>query len=101
MLKKYALEIYSPGCWDDVLCSVESDTPFLPIQKGDVINPRTWSSHYSAKLKDAYEEREFGVVLKVVGIEHFIVEYKDDFTQHKLGVFTTVLDDVKESRLKT
>jgi hypothetical protein len=99
MLKRYVLEIYLPGNRGyDVACYMESDEPFLPIQKGDIINPRTWTSHYSSNLRASYGKTKFGIVLRVSGIEHFIVQTEEGFSQHKLGIFTEALDDVAESR---
>lgn len=101
MSKKYSLDIYLPGNPGyDVACHIESDDPFLPIQKGDIINPRTWSSHYSSLLKTSYNEseRKYGIVLRVTGIEHFIMQNEGGFSQHKLGIFTEAIDDIPETR---
>jgi hypothetical protein len=100
MLKKYRLEIYPPGNEGyDVVCHIESDEPFLPIQRGDLINPRTWNAQNSGNLQVSHGETEFGIVLRVTGIEHFIVQRDDnEFSQHKLGVFTEAVDDIAENR---
>jgi hypothetical protein len=97
-MKRYALEIYLPGnSGRDVTCLIESDEPFLPIQKGDVINPRSWTHHYFETLQ-SYHPSEFGVLLKVTGVEHFIFQREDGFSQHKLGIFSVAVDDLEESR---
>jgi hypothetical protein len=101
MLRKYALEIYRPGNrGDDVACTIESDEPFLLIQKGDLINPRTWTSHYYNNLFSLSDlsGRPHGVVLRVTGIEHFLVQTEQGFSQHKLGVFTEAVDDTDKAR---
>ena len=98
-MKRYALEIYLPGnAGTDVACSIESDEPFLPVQRGDLINPRTWTAHYSTNLQSHVADRQNGAVLRVTGIEHFIIQRESGFSQHKLGVFTQAVDDVAESR---
>jgi hypothetical protein len=98
-MKRYALEVYLPGnLGTDVACSIESDEPFLPIQRGDLINPRTWTAHYSGNLQSHVQEREYGVVLRVTGVEHFILQREVGFGQHKLGIFTEAVDDVEGSR---
>lgn len=100
MSKRYKLEIYPPGNHGlDVVCVVESDVPFLPIQKGDLLNPRSWNSQNSGNLRAAHGETEYGIILRVTGVEHFISQREDDdFFQHKLGVFTEAVEDVMENR---
>lgn len=96
-LKKYALEVYAPGSRSlDVVCTIESDEPFLPIHVGDLLNPRTWDSHYCSAVNS--QPSKFGIVLRVIGIEHYIFQKDEGFSQHKLGIFTEALDDVAESR---
>lgn len=98
-LKRYALEIYLPGSTgSDVACSMESNEPFLPIHKGELLNPRSWSTHYSGNLTD-FRSGNPGILLTVTGIEHFIVQREDgSIVQHKLGIFTSAVDDVGASR---
>jgi hypothetical protein len=103
MTKRYVLEIYLPGnSGYDAACVIESDLPFLQIQKGDFINPRTWPSGYSANLHAYIDNNKYpyGIVLRVTAIEHFIILKQDGFTQHKLGIFTEAVDDVAESRVE-
>ena len=98
MTKRYALEIYLPGnSGSDVACTIESDEPFLPIQRGDLINPRTWTSHYASNLA-SYRPSQYGILLRVIGIEHFIIQRDEGFSQHKLGIFTEAVDDLDTSR---
>ncbi len=94
-LKKYAIEVYAPGTrGSDVVCHIESDFPFLPIQNGDLLNPRVWDTHAQVNS----DPSQFGIILRVIGTEHFIIETETGFSQHKLGIFTEALDDVAESR---
>lgn len=86
MHQKYALEIYQPGSIQDVLVVFESDTPFLSISAGDLLNQRAWP--------DGGHE---GKILRVVGLEHFIWEV-GGMTKHKVGVITEVVDDTHEAR---
>lgn len=96
---KYQLEIYRPNnSGYDSCCFMESDSPFLPIQKGDLINPRTWNSHYS-NIYTEFPEFEYGIILRVTGFEHFIVQREDGFiSSHKIGIFTEAISDIAESR---
>ena len=98
-MKPYTVEIYLPGNHGyDVACSLESDRPFLTIEKGDLINPRAWNSHYAQNCS-ADEHPPYGAVLRVTGIEHFLFQADDgSLTGHKIGVFTEALSDVAESR---
>jgi hypothetical protein len=86
MHKKYALEIYQPGSIQDVLVVFESDTPFLPISTGDLLNQRAWPD-------GGYE----GQILRVVGLEHFVWEI-DGVTKHKIGVITETVQDTRDAR---
>lgn len=99
-LKRYKLEIYPPGNHGyDVVCVIESDEPFLPIQKGDLINPGAWNAQNSGNLQASHGETEYGILLRVTGIEHFIHQRDDEqFSQHKLGIFTEAVDNLPENR---
>lgn len=96
-MKKYALEIYLPGnSGYDVAYTIESDHPFMPIAKGDFINPRTWPTHNYQQID--HEQCPHGVLLRVTGLEHFITEV-NGVAKHKIGIFTEAIDDVAESRI--
>ena len=83
----------------DAVCAVESDEPFPPIQKGDLINPGSWIAQNSFNLRAAHGETEHSIVLRVTVVEHFISQRDDgDFIQHKFGVFTEAVDSVTENR---
>ena len=86
MNKKYALEIYKPGSIEDVEVTFESDTPFLNINIGDILNTNMWSGTETN-----------GKLIKVVKMEHFIWEY-DSGPKHKIGIITKEIEDTLEER---
>jgi hypothetical protein len=85
---KYSLEIYKPNNARDWWVHFSSNTPFLAISKGDIINPATWRDS-EAPMK----------VLKVVSVEHSISE-ADDHYLHKICVFTKEVEGTEGLRLK-
>jgi hypothetical protein len=99
---KYELEIYGPGetAFDgDATCNFESAQPFLPIQRGDLVNPRVWTTHYQEQLKYHHPPTEYGTLLRVTAVEHIICQRDDlSFSTHKVCIYTEALDDVAESR---
>jgi hypothetical protein len=100
VLKRYILDIYLPGnSGDDIACHMESDDPFLPIQKGDLINPRTWNPHYFSNLRSDVGENPYGIVLRVTGTEHYIIQQEDEsMSNHRICIFTEAVSDVAENR---
>jgi hypothetical protein len=92
-MANYTLEFYDAGSTrHESICVIESAVPFLPIQKGDLINPRAWEKHYA-------EQAPAGALLKVVGIEHFIVWRPEiGHFEHKLGIFSLAVRDTDEAR---
>ncbi|HEY0656819.1 MAG TPA: hypothetical protein VGD05_00005 [Pyrinomonadaceae bacterium] len=95
MSKKYALKIYQSGKDGYVrVCSMESDDPFLAIQKGDFINPSTWNIYCLDSLEAEYRESNYGIALKVTGLEHSLVQKEDgNISQHKLNIFTRLVEN--------
>ena len=84
-MKKYCIEIYGPDSSHDVFKSFESDTPFLAINKGDLINARVFSDEYKGKI------------FRVKNTEHIIWENNGEI-KHKICVFTNSVEDSIESR---
>jgi|HubBroStandDraft_6_1064221.scaffolds.fasta_scaffold323554_1 hypothetical protein len=42
-MARYTLEFYAPGeTSQESIYAIESDVPFLPMQRGDLINPTAW-----------------------------------------------------------
>ena len=99
---KYELEIYAPGetAFDgDPTCNFESAQPFLPVQKGDLINPRVWTTHYQEQLSYHHPPGKYGTLLRVTAVEHIIVQRDDlSFSIHKVCIYTEALDDIEQSR---
>jgi hypothetical protein len=93
--KKYALEILQPDRHGFIVaCKIESDEPFLSIHKGDMLNPSTWNLYCFDNIESEYEESAHGIVLKVTGVEHSLVQREDDsLSQHKIKVFTVPVEN--------
>ena len=96
--KKYVLEICQPDRQGFVTaCAIESDEPFLSIQKGDILNPSTWNLYCADSLEAEHRESSFGVVLKVTGIEHALVQREDgSIRQHKITVFVIPVENNRD-----
>jgi hypothetical protein len=87
-MKKYALEVYAPDTIEDVVGDFESDTPFMSINIGDILNNQTWeNANFGGKL------------LRVVRLEHFIWKSGDDI-KHKIGVMTELVENNKNARME-
>ena len=98
-MKQYGLEIYLPGNGgDDAVCVLESDQPFAPFQKGDLINPRSWPSLSHDGVQATVGYFPHGAMLRVTGVEHFLVHTDKGLVQHKIGVFTEAFDDTAKNR---
>ena len=92
---KYALEIHQLDQENFLTtCTLESDDPFLAIQKGDIINPSTWNLYCLDNLEAEYRESNYGVVLRVTGIEHSLIQRENgSISQHKISVFTVPVEN--------
>ncbi len=88
-IRRYMLEIYEPGSTRDVMVLFESETPFLPINEGDIINSRVWPHpEYTGK------------VYRATGpAEHIIWTNEAGETRHKVLIFTEEVEDDEEARL--
>lgn len=87
---KYMLEIYMPGSTQNVWESFESDTPFMAINQGDIINPTIWDGSQSPMK-----------VLIATRIEHLIwqVPYTNT-ARHKILVFTREVENAVNLRIE-
>lgn len=88
--KKYGLTFSVPsGGGYRQICSLWSDTPFAPIQKGDLIDPRNWNS----ESFDIYMELfEYGDLLKAETIYHHICQaVNGEYGNHVIDVFTKII----------
>lgn len=90
MRKRYELEIYAPGdtTGQDVLMTLDSDTPFMAIGVGDLLNPRLWA-----------DKSTNGDLLRVVGREHMIWKGEAG-TIHRLCLFTSNVPDTADERVR-
>ncbi len=93
--KKYALEICQLDRQGFVTtCKIESDDTFLAIQKGDILNPSTWNLYCLDNLEAEFRESNYGIVLKVTGIEHSLIQRENgSISQHKITVFTVPVEN--------
>lgn len=96
---EYRIEICSPDSkGGESCCVMDSDKPFASIQRGDIINPKTWNSHWS-KIYKSDSKFKHGMVLRATGFEHQIIQGDDGkIAKHIIGVFTEPLDDLEENR---
>lgn len=95
----YELHIHRPNNKiDDAFCILKSETPFMAINAGDLLNPRSWMSGGS-NIYDENPEFEFGTVLRVTSLEHIIIQLEDEtITRHQIMIFTEGVEDLEESR---
>ena len=80
---QYCLEIYSPGKTDTVLANIMSDGPFMPIERGALLDPRAWEG--------ATDLVEGGLALRVTDSEHIVSE-----RLHKIMIYTREVSHVRE-----
>lgn len=99
--KKYALEILQPNKQGfAVACRIESDDPFLAINKGDTLNPSTWNLYCFDSIESEYSQSDYGTVLKVTGVEHSLVQREDgSISQHKITIFTVPVENNRSALL--
>jgi hypothetical protein len=76
----YYLEIYHPGSRRNCWMEFTSSTPFMAINKGDIVNPGIWpGSQVPTKA------------LRVTGVEHVIWDQGGQ-AKHKVMVFSEAVD---------
>jgi hypothetical protein len=94
--KKYALEVFQLNQNNFInACKIESDEPFLSIHTGDFLNPSTWNLYCLDNVESDYKEPStYGVVLKVTGVEHSLVQKENgSISQHKISVYTLPVEN--------
>jgi hypothetical protein len=79
---KYSLEIFHPAVMDAVWVILESETPFMTISVGDIVNPYV------------FPDADAGTLLRVVSLEHTLTS-----GEHKISVYTEGVDDSEDVRL--
>lgn len=87
MSKKYIVEIYTPNSANDVWALFESDTPFMAISKGDILNPALLVGSQSPMK-----------VCRVINVEHILWDHGDG-VKHKILIFTEEVEGTQELRL--
>jgi hypothetical protein len=87
MRQIYELAIYTPEDREHPEVSFESETPFMPMSVGDLINPIAWN------LNDTS-----GRVLKVVSVKHMIYTRPDQTIKHAYSVLTENVTDPNADR---
>jgi hypothetical protein len=94
--KKYALEVFQLNQNNFInACSMESDEPFLSFHAGDFLNPSTWNLYCFDNVEsEKTEASAYGVVLKVMGIEHSLVQKENGtISQHKISIYTVPVEN--------
>lgn len=87
--KKYTYEIYIPGSTDDVWVVFYSDTPFIPLHRGDLLNPGLWEGSQSPMK-----------ILRVLNVEHLLWE-SDSIVKQKVMIYSEEVDvEEEQPRLK-
>ena len=80
-ITEFSLEIYMPGSRENLWVTFSSNTPFMAIHAGDIINPNTWEGSQSPMK-----------VLRATGIEHIIWE-TNGAVRHKIMIYTEEVDN--------
>lgn len=87
---KYTVEIYFPGSSSEVLVSFDASTPFISINKGDILNPTFFSTYDKSPEK----------VLKVINIEHIIWQHEGSTEPtQKILIFTKEENNDSNTRI--
>jgi hypothetical protein len=84
---EYKLEIYEPQSTTNVWVQFASPTPFMAINRNDIINPSTWPESPFPRS-----------VLRVTSVEHIVLE--SPMHVHQLAkVYTEEVPNTTELRL--
>ena len=85
-MKNYILVVHSPLNPVDTLAKLESESPFLAISEGDLIDPAAYVLDAAPDLKSQ--------LLLVTGIQHLITLTDDlNSAKHQIDIFTEVAPD--------
>ena len=88
----FNLQIFSPGDACDSSLQMDSSTPFMQFQRGDLINPRFGDAF--SQFDDLKDK-----VLRVVNVEHALEEMENSI-RHYVRIYTTAVPDRPETRLE-
>ena len=83
---KYVLEVRAPQQPDEVVATFGGSEPFLPVERGDLLNPAHW------KTPDLE-----GKLLRVLNVEHLI---GGEELEHRIVLFTEQLEGAEDARLE-
>ena len=93
----FNLQIFAPGDADDPPLSINSSTPFMQFQRGDLFNPR-YGRHFDHLLDELA-----GTLLCIVKVEHGIQELEggdemEACIRHYVRVYTEAVPDDEGAR---
>ena len=88
----YQLQIFSPGSAELAPLHMKATTPFMPIQRGDLFNPR-YGSDFS------HVDKIRGKLLRVTSVEHGIQEFEDQIV-HYVRVYGEAVPDDEDARFR-
>jgi len=86
-ITEYIVEVYQADNFIETEVVFSSETPFMEIKVGDVLNPRAWRRSGTSST-----------VLRVIGLEHIIEEIREGI-RHKIYVYTEAVDNSDRNRL--
>jgi hypothetical protein len=85
----YILEIFEPNSIDTVLITFETNSPFMAINRGDIINPNIWPTAKTLEF-----------ILQVTNLQHIIWDSPmDNCVKHKLCVYTKQVPNTRSLRV--
>ena len=92
----FNLQIFAPGDTEDPPLSIDSSTPFMQFQRGDLFNPR-YGQHF-----DHLDELA-GTMLRIVIVEHGILELEtsdemEACIRHYIRIYTEAVPDDEGAR---
>lgn len=76
----YRIEIYPDSFINDPIAGFCSTTPFMPLQKGDQIDPYAWGGENDESYANKGAVSD-GCILEVVEIRHLIMTHTDHIYQ--------------------
>lgn len=86
--ERYFLEILEPGSTRECWVAFSSNSPFMSIHVGEILDPQIWNP-----------APDPGVILQVVNVEHVIWQLDGQDARHKIVVYTKAVEDSTETRL--
>ncbi|ODT57271.1 hypothetical protein ABS71_20320 [bacterium SCN 62-11] len=90
-VKKYVFELDN-GYGDGGL-QLESSTPFMPVSRGDLINP-AWFSAYG------FVHPGRGIIYEALKVEHILYPLDDDSLCHQMVIIVKEVVDDQKTRVE-